>query len=154
AFEEHVSSDPINSPPAKRNDSPQAGNALEPLSKEQILAAAPQWPKLVEMMHGNDSLLRDVLGLLIHEAPRLNRSFSKSLEKGNLHECRRAVHTIKSNMRYVGMTKVAKFAEMLEKLARDEQKTQLQESVDQLSDLIEIVADWAEELLQSHPKAP
>jgi len=100
-------------------------------------------------MHGNESLLRDVLALLKREAPRLGRSFQAALSDGNLTEARRAVHTLKSNVRYVGLNDIGHYAQWLEHLARDQQTTTLQTHVENFVTLANAVADWADEQLRS-----
>ena len=71
--------------------------APQRVSVEQAFANAPHWPQLVELMHDNENLLRDVLSLLVRESPRLGRSFQAGLKEKNFSEARRAVHTLKSN---------------------------------------------------------
>ncbi len=87
----------------------------EPFDANTILSDAPNWQTLLQMFSGNANLLEEVLGLLVREAPRLRRLFEASLERGNCAEARRAVHTLKSNVRYVGLTKMASVAEQLER---------------------------------------
>lgn len=120
------------------------------VSVEQAFANAPRWPQLVELMHGNENLLRDVLSLLVREAPRLGRSFQTGLKNGNFSEARRAVHTLKSNVRYVGLNEIGHYAQWLEHLARDQQSELLHDHAENLCSLADAVADWAEQKLKSH----
>jgi two-component system sensor histidine kinase/response regulator len=120
------------------------------ISVEQAFANAPHWEQLVELMHGNENLLRDVLSLLVREAPRLGRSFQMGLKDGNLNETRRAVHTLKSNVRYVGLKEIGHYAQWLEHLARDQQSELLHDHAENLCSLADAVADWAEQQLKSH----
>ncbi len=119
------------------------------LSVEQAFARQPSWTDLVTLMHGNESLLRDVLSLLVREAPRLGRSFQNALAVENYHEARRAVHTLKSNVRYVGLNDIGHYAQWLEHLARDQQASTLQAHADNFVMLANAVADWAERQLKS-----
>ncbi len=119
-------------------------------STSEVFGQPPGWPELVALMHDNEQLLRDVLALLAREAPRLARVFQASLTEPNFSEARRAVHTLKSNVRHVGLKGVAEFAEQLETLARDERLAQLQEQSGQLGELAAKVSDWAEEQLAAH----
>jgi CheY-like chemotaxis protein/HPt (histidine-containing phosphotransfer) domain-containing protein len=119
------------------------------LTVQQAFARKPNWPELVQLMHGNESLLRDVLALLTREAPRLGRSFQAALSDGNLTEARRAVHTLKSNVRYVGLNDIGHYAQWLEHLARDQQVTTLHTHVENFVTLANAVADWADEQLRS-----
>jgi HPt (histidine-containing phosphotransfer) domain-containing protein len=72
-----------------------------------------------------------------------------SLENGNCIEARRAVHTLKSNVRYVGLTRMAAAAERLERLARDGQLVQLKLHSKALSQAIDQVINWSEMMLHS-----
>ncbi|MEZ6152893.1 MAG: Hpt domain-containing protein [Pirellulaceae bacterium] len=130
----------------------ETADATDPrrISVEQAFANAPHWEQLVELMHGNESLLRDVLSLLVREAPRLGRSFQTGLKDGNFSETRRAVHTLKSNVRYVGLKEIGHYAQWLEHLARDQQSELLHDHAENLCSLADAVADWAEQQLKSH----
>lgn len=121
------------------------------LLPEQAFRESPSWDELVKLMHGNESLLRDVLSLLAREAPRLGRVFQSSLQQEKLADARRAVHTLKSNVRYVGLVKIGDYAQRLEYLARDQQTAELLTHADNLHQLSEAIADWAEQQLKSNP---
>ena len=114
-----------------------------------ILSDAPKWPDLLAMFNGNASLSAEVLSLLTREAPRLRRLFEMSLENGNCLEARRAVHTLKSNVRYVGLNQMAAIAERLERLARDGQLEQLKRHSKSLSQMIDQIINWSEMMLHS-----
>lgn len=114
-----------------------------------ILNDAPKWPELLEMFNGNLSLSAEVLSLLTREAPRLRKLFEMSLENGNCPEARRAVHTLKSNVRYVGLTRMAAVAERLERLARDGKLEELKSYAKPLSMMIDQVINWSEMMLHS-----
>ncbi len=120
------------------------------LTIEQAFKAAPTWPALVQIMHGNESLLRDVLALLIRETPRLAREFQQGLQEDNLGQSRRAVHTIKSNVRYVGLNEIGEYSQWLEYQARDQQKGTLVSHAENLIALANAVAGWAERQLKSN----
>lgn len=116
---------------------------------EHAFDAAPTWPELVKLMHDNESLLRDVLALLTREVPRLGRSFQNGLRDGNFAEVRRAVHTLKSNVRHVGLDNIGHYAQWLEYLARDQQTDLLNAHMENLVALADAVADWAERTLKN-----
>jgi two-component system sensor histidine kinase/response regulator len=122
-------------------------NELFP-SVDEAFDDAPQWPELVQLMHGNEPLLRDVLSLLAREAPRLGRDFQASVADSNFSEARRAVHTLKSNVRYVGLNKIGDYALHLENMARDQQAGELKSHSDNLLALANAVADWSEQQLK------
>jgi two-component system, sensor histidine kinase and response regulator len=138
---------------SQANDVRQAGKledepVLE-LEAATILNDAPEWPELLAMFNGNSSLSAEVLSLLTREAPRLRKLFEMSLENGNCLEARRAVHTLKSNVRYVGLKRLAAVAERLERLARDGQLEQLKSHAKSLSIMIDQVINWSEMMLHS-----
>ncbi len=119
------------------------------LDAATILNDAPKWPELLAMFNGNASLSAEVLSLLTREAPRLRRLFEMSLENGNCLEARRAVHTLKSNVRYVGLTRMAAVAERLERLARDGKLEELKTHSKSLSMMIDQVINWSEMMMHS-----
>lgn len=119
-------------------------------SLERAFEDAPEWTKLIESMHGNESLLRDVMALLIQEAPKLGRMFRDALQADNIKEARRSVHTLKSNVRHVGLSRISSYAEQLEKLAKAERKSELEAAVPTLTAISTAVADWAEKMLKQH----
>lgn len=121
-----------------------------PFDVAHAFDAAPSWPELIQLMHGNESLLRDVLALLIREVPRLGRSFQSGLREGDLGEMRRAVHTLKSNVRHVGLNNIGDHAQWLERLARDQQIELLKSHQENLIALTDAVADWAERTLREN----
>lgn len=141
------------SPPEQFGDTDQATGVEEESTIEldvgSILNDAPNWPELLAMFNGNASLSAEVLSLLTREAPRLRKLFEMSLENGNYLEARRAVHTLKSNVRYVGLTRMAAVAERLERLARDGQLEQLKTHSKSLSMMIDQVINWSEMMLHS-----
>ncbi len=120
------------------------------LSLEQPLQDAPDWPQLIALMNGNEKLLRDVLQLLVAEVPKLSRHFSKAVEARDFRGARRAIHTFKSNVRHVGLSRIGVWAEHMEYLARDERWEVLHRLVPELAELAEVVADWAEQLAAAH----
>jgi CheY-like chemotaxis protein/HPt (histidine-containing phosphotransfer) domain-containing protein len=126
-------------------DSDQAPDSF---SLSRAFEDTPSWEELVAAMNDNENLLRDVLNLLIREAPKLGRTFSKSVEQNQCGEARRAVHTLKSNARYVKLLRIAAYAEQIESLARDEQLEALSKHRATIRNLSLAMADWAEKMLQ------
>ncbi len=118
------------------------------LTIQQAFENPPTWQELIRLMHDNEDLLRDVLALLAREAPRLGRSFQSGLETANINEARRAIHTLKSNVRYVGLDRIAQYAQWLEHLARDLQTETLQKHAQNVVAIANAVADWSERQLK------
>ncbi len=117
---------------------------------EDLLRDSPEWPELVGLMNGNEKLLRDVLKLLVSEVPKLGRSFARAVEAGDFKEARRAIHTLKSNVRHVGLSHIGDWAEKLEYIARDEQLDALQSVVSKVTEVAEAVADWSDQVGSKH----
>jgi PAS domain S-box-containing protein len=120
----------------------QEKHTLSTLDAAQALADAPAWQELIELMHGNEKLLRDVLSLLSRESIRLGRAFQAGLSEGNYSEARRAVHTFKSNVRYVGLKRIGDYSEQLERLARGGSNASLESHEQNFIAITEAVADW------------
>jgi CheY-like chemotaxis protein/HPt (histidine-containing phosphotransfer) domain-containing protein len=155
-----LASDPAKTPPNPARELPLPQPLLEQtvdpekeahvdIDVATILSDAPTWPELLVMFNGNASLAAEVLSLLTREAPRLRKLFEMSLENANCLEARRAVHTLKSNVRYVGLTQMAAVAERLERLARDGQLEQLKTHAESLSHMIDQIINWSEMMLHS-----
>lgn len=117
---------------------------------ERALEDAPSWDKLVVHMNNNESLLRDVLTLLITEAPRLGKLFNEGVDNHVMTNTRRAAHTLKSNARHLQLRRIAAYSEQLENLARDEQLDQLQSQLQTVANVTAAMADWAQDLLDEH----
>jgi two-component system, sensor histidine kinase and response regulator len=115
-----------------------------------FLNDAPDWHGLVALMNGNEKLLRDVLQLLSSELPRLARLFETSVSARNFKDARRAVHTMKSNVRHVGLDRVAAVTEQLEEVARDESYEQLQLAIGQVHEIATTISTWADEVAKNH----
>lgn len=115
---------------------------------ELSLASAPKWTELLSMFGGNSGLLREVLNLLLRELPRLRKLYETSVDSGNSSEARRAVHTLKSNVRYVGLIRIANHAEHLERYARDGQLDLLRHHRELLNSIVDRVTTWADLMLR------
>jgi HPt (histidine-containing phosphotransfer) domain-containing protein len=117
---------------------------------DRAFEGAPSWARLVELMNKNENLLRDVLALLTRESPKLGREFRQAVKKDSMKDARRAIHTLKGNVRHVGLTRIGAFAEQVEYLARDEKRTQIKQTVQLVAAVSNAVADWAEEMLNQN----
>ncbi len=119
-------------------------------SVQRALEDAQSWDSLVVHLHRNEDLLRDVLTLLVSEAPRLGRVFKDSLARREFKEVRRAAHTLKSNARHLQLNRIAAFAEQLENSARDEQAEVLDRHCESVLETSSLMAEWAHQLLDEH----
>lgn len=117
---------------------------------ETVALEGPSWAELVNRINNNERLLRDVLELVGREAPRLGRAFSAALQKNNIKDARRHIHTFKSNARQLGLTRVGDFAQHLEIMAKQEQTQSLEKYSQTVQLLGDAIADWAQRLLQQH----
>ncbi|GAB5401838.1 MAG: hypothetical protein Aurels2KO_00690 [Aureliella sp.] len=113
------------------------------LQRERAFESAPDWHGLLKMLHNNEQLTMDVLTLLQREVPSLTRQFARQLDAADAKQTRRAVHTIKSNARQVGLKRIAQYTAVLEDMARDEQLDKLQQHKQTVLDLGSWVAEWA-----------
>ncbi len=116
---------------------------LTHLACQDALSDARDWNGLVALMHGNEPLLKDVLKLIVRELPKLAKNYSAALDQQDFKGAQRAVHTMKSNVRHLGLERIAQFAENLERMARDQDLPQLQLARENVSQVAAVVADWA-----------
>lgn len=152
AFDQRSSSESSNSTEVEANQDRSADpNAVDQFSLERALEDAPDWATLIASMHDNESLARDVLTLLISEAPRLGKQFDDGVENGIAKDARRAIHTLKSNARHLKLQRISAFAEQLENFARDEQMTELNQNRSIVSQVTSAMADWAQDMLNQNP---
>ncbi len=86
--------------------------------------------------------------LLRTEAPRLARLFQQSVQQRNAREARRAVHTLKSNFRNVGLTHAAEMAGRFETLAHQSSWNEIESQAHELQQTIEQVQDWCGQMLK------
>ncbi|MCA9126615.1 MAG: PAS domain S-box protein [Planctomycetales bacterium] len=121
------------------------GSVIVPPQTELILSEMPNWQQLVTLMHDNEPLLKDVLKLVSRELPRLAREFDTQVVQGNATRAHRAVHTFKSNVRQIGLERVANYAAQLETHARDQRLADLEPHRQHLLNLANTIADWADE---------
>ncbi len=120
---------------------------VAPLLLSQALQETPDRTALAARFNNNQRLLQDVLRLMIQEAPKLARAFATATNQAKLPEARRAIHTLKSNCRQLGLSQIAEYAESIEQLARagDLESTALH--VTNIQQIAGAVADWAQSLL-------
>lgn len=117
---------------------------------DSIIKDGPTWTELIARINNNERLLRDVLELAGREAPRLGRAFASALQKDNIRDARRHIHTFKSNARQLGLIRVGDFAQNLEIMAKREQIDLLVKYSHAVQLLGDTIADWTEELLANH----
>lgn len=115
--------------------------------------SAPSAKKILELVGGNAQLLRDVLELFATEAPRLHHLFLREFAADNQLEARRAIHTLKSNLRYVGLDESANYVAELERLVKRGQVSSLDEYVEPLNRLVQSSVAQVTRLLQNLPKS-
>ena len=123
---------------------------VPPIEALSTLENPPEWETVLEIMNGNANLALDVLKLLSRESPRLGRVFEQALSESNWKDARRSMHTLKSNVRHVGLSEVGTFAEHLEQLSKDENEEELREASQGIGQLCNAIADWADELITTH----
>ncbi len=110
---------------------------------EQALQGAPDSRALLELLHNNRDLAQDVLRLLQREVPRLAIDFRDKVGAKDARSARRAIHTLKSNLRQVGLQKASSYAERLERIAKDERLSELEGELTMVIDLSKEVKKWA-----------
>lgn len=117
------------------------------LQLDQAFKDSPDATALAARFNNNKRLLQDVLRLMAQEAPKLSRAFATATASGKLPEARRAIHTLKSNCRQLGLISIAEYAELIEQLARDGALQATAEHANNVQQIAGAIADWTEGLL-------
>jgi HPt (histidine-containing phosphotransfer) domain-containing protein len=118
-----------------------------PCVADNATSDLPDWGRLAELLGGNLALAREVVDLLRFEAPRLVRALSDSCALGEAREARRAAHTLKSNLRNLGLNEVAALAGQIECLAQASDWDALPAKVAQLESSVHGVVRWCDDML-------
>jgi PAS domain S-box-containing protein len=104
-----------------------AGAETRAVSKEDSATAdEPHDPGTVDLAEletavGDPTLVRELISTFLMDAPGLVGELRSSFEQGDLEELRRVAHTLKSNGRTFGATRLAALSEELELSAQTEQ---------------------------------
>lgn len=103
ALDRQVAMMPVSAVPER------VASAVDEVTRERLLAA----------MDDDESLLADVVGAFVGEAPALLADVKRALETGDGHALERAAHTLKSCVGQVGSTRTMDAASVLESCGRD-----------------------------------
>ncbi|MGN6134488.1 MAG: ATP-binding protein [Aureliella sp.] len=120
----------------------------------RLFNGPPDWGQLAEMLGGNLELAREVVDMLRYEAPRLVRVLGESCVHQEPREARRAAHTLKSNLRNLGLEEAASLAGQLERLAQAADWQAMAAKRSQLETSITEVVHWCDAMLASSPDSP
>ncbi|MCC6508062.1 MAG: response regulator [Pirellulaceae bacterium] len=109
-----------------------------------------EWPSfedVVELLGGNTALAHEVIELLSLEAKRLVTMFAQASEAHDQKEARRAVHTLKSNFRSVGLFEAADLAGRFEVWAQASNWLAMDQHLYELEQCIDHVITWCRSVL-------
>lgn len=132
-------------------------NAVAPANSENAATAPvqnestfhlnpPTWDELLQKFEFNETLLRQVLSLLSREAPRMRKLYNTSVASDESSEARRAVHTLKSNSRYVGLDSAAAVFEEIENDVKDN-PAHAKLWVENVNEIVRSIIEWTEKCL-------
>jgi HPt (histidine-containing phosphotransfer) domain-containing protein len=76
------------------------------------------WVRAMEVVQGDQALLKDMVDAFIEECPRLIGQIHDAIQTSDCALLQRAAHTIKGSMRYFGAQKIFDLAFELETLGR------------------------------------
>lgn len=145
-----------NLPPALASESAYArADATMDNSPIEVAALpAPDWEKLSELLGDNMALAREVVELLRAEAPRLMRLLRASCLASDQREARRASHTLKSNLRNLGLDGPAQLAGQIEGWTLEGDWHSIHTAVLRLEHEVNLVVCWCDEMLAIESEPP
>jgi two-component system, sensor histidine kinase and response regulator len=108
----------------------------------------PEWSQVVECLGGNGQLAREVLVLLKREAPRLWRELAQAIRNQQARPARLAAHTLKSNLRSIGLRELSDIAAELERLSLAEQWLSAAAIMERSDQQISEISDWTDSLVR------
>lgn len=105
---------------------------------------------VLELLGGDEELLRDVLGILLQELPRQMISLWQAIMTGDAGAIEHLAHTIKGELGYLSLAEISRNAHELEASGRDEDIARaaslyppLQAGV---SEVLPVCAEWLQDL--------
>jgi signal transduction histidine kinase/DNA-binding response OmpR family regulator len=96
------------------------------------------WPAALPNVDGNRDILRELMGLVVVECPKLLVQIESGLENHDGAAIRRAAHTIKSNCRLMGAPGLGAWAEVLEQHGKQENYTAVTASFPTFRSAVEV----------------
>jgi HPt (histidine-containing phosphotransfer) domain-containing protein len=135
---------------ATATEGPPAGTPTE-------RAAAPQETtdlvcdraELVRRVGGNPDVVREIIGLVQVECPRLLKAVRAALDGGSASEVERAAHSLKGTVGSIGARESLAVAQRLETLGRQGDLVQAGQAFPQLEEVIQrlqsVLATWTQE---------
>ena len=110
-------------------------------------AAAPDDPPLIwadalEGVGGNEKTLRELVGLMLEECPRLLEQMRRSLADDDVESLRRAAHTLKGSARLFAAHPTADAALEAENLGREDRLADADASVAHLRTEVARLLDY------------
>jgi CheY-like chemotaxis protein/HPt (histidine-containing phosphotransfer) domain-containing protein len=129
-----------------------SGTPIEPpptpaVTDEPAPAAATDDPPLIwadalEGVGGSEETLRELVGLMLEECPRLLEQMRRSLADGDVEVLRRAAHTLKGSAQLFAAHPTADAALQVENLGREERLADADASVAHLQTEVDRLLDY------------
>ena len=109
---------------------------VEPIT-QGVDALGLDWSVALETVGGDRQLLREIIEAFLDEAPRLLAELREGAEGGDLESLRRAAHTLKASLRYLGAAALADQAYELESCGREGRVPEALEIMPRFNDSLE-----------------
>ena len=119
--------------------------------QEFVLSEVQDLPtsrEVLPLMGRNQTLLMDVLKLLVREASKLSSGYSKAVSEGDCKAARRAIHTLKSNVSQFGLENFSSVAGKIEIAAIEEKLDFLVEAQPIVDELAARTRLWATGIIE------
>jgi signal transduction histidine kinase/CheY-like chemotaxis protein/HPt (histidine-containing phosphotransfer) domain-containing protein len=84
--------------------------------------AAPwDYKKMIDQVHGDEALIRQLIGIFLEESPKKMAELEQGIESGDANVVENAAHALKGELSYLGASEARQTAETLETLGRQQQ---------------------------------
>jgi CheY-like chemotaxis protein len=108
------------------------------------------WSAALDTVGGDRQLLREIIEAFLQEAPSLLAELQQAASDGDLSSVRRAAHTLKASLRYLGATDLAEQAFALENFGREGRAAEAMSAVPRfnkaLESLLTVLPRWVDNL--------
>ena len=111
------------------------------------------WHEALEVVRGNQQLLRTVVDAELVDIPRLMEAIRQAVTHGDANGLRLAAHTLKGSLRYFGKTKAFEEVVRLERTGQDGSLAEAGASLAVLESEILRIKQVLQEYLERNPKS-
>ena len=154
--------DPLAAVMARTADSglvrpPKECRKIEQGVRNQIMIALDR-DRVLELLGGDQELLRDILGILLQDLPRQMISLCQAITTGDAPAIEHLAHSIKGELGYLSLAEISRNAYELEASGRNEDIARAASLYPALhagvSELLPLCAEWLEDRSQNSALGP